>query len=237
MIKIKARLYCPDIILADNVCFSLHDKQEHYVRHVMRAKTDDYLGVFNGIAGEYLCQIVDMNKKNIILKALHRVRTHLPPSSLCLIFALIKKTPLEFLVQKATELGVGILQPIITERTVIRDINHERLDAIAIEAAEQCGLTAIPKILPVKPLYDSVSDYQTILFCNERGQGHPIKNMMHHDTKIDAILIGCEGGFTDKEANFLDAQSNIVSVSLGKRIMRAETAALASVAIIQAIQD
>lgn len=235
--KIKTRLYCPEIILADNVCFSLNDKQEHYLRHVMRVKIDDYCGIFNGIDGEYACQIIDITKKNIILKPTQKIRPHLPPTQICLIFAIIKKTPLEFLIQKATELGVGLLQPITTERTIIRDINQDRLENIAIEAAEQCGLTAIPQILPIKDLSQAISDYQKIVFCNERGTGQPIKNLIQQENAVDAILIGPEGGFGDKEVDFLSQQKNMLPVSLGSRIMRAETAALASLAIIQAIQE
>jgi 16S rRNA (uracil1498-N3)-methyltransferase len=235
--KIKARLYCPDIQLTENICFSLGDKQAHYVRHVMRAIHNDYFGIFDGINGEYACQIIECDKKNLVFKAIKQIRPHLPPTNMALIFAIIKKTPLEFLIQKATELGVGILQPIITDRTVIRDINQERLESIATEASEQCGLTAVPVILPPKSLSQSVSDYQKIIFCDERGTASPIKNLMLEDTTVDAIVIGPEGGFSDTEADFLYTQNNIVAVSLGRRIMRAETAALASLAIIQAIQD
>ncbi len=236
MMKIKARLYCPNIALTNDVCFSPDDKQAHYLLHVMRVKIDDYCGVFNGIDGEYACQIIALTKKNMVLKPTHQIRSHLLPTKMCLMFAIIKKTPLEFLVQKATELGVGVLQPIVTERTVIRDVNQERLHAIAIEAAEQCGLTAMPQILPVKHLSEALLDYQKIVFCDERGQGESIKKLIpsqfNQDNKIDAILIGPEGGFTDKEADFLYTQKNLIPVSLGDRIMRAETAALASLAIL-----
>ncbi len=236
MMKIKARLYCPNIALINGDCFSPDDKQAHYLLHVMRVKIDDYCGVFNGIDGEYACQIIALTKKNMILKPIQKIRQHLLPTTMCLMFAVIKKTPLEFLVQKATELGVGILQPIITERTVMRDVNQERLYLIAIEAAEQCCLTAIPQILPVKPLSEALLGYQNIVFCDERGQGESIKNFItakdRQEHNIDAILIGPEGGFTDKEADFLYTQKNLIPVSLGERIMRSETAALASLAIL-----
>ena len=231
--KIKARLYCPDIQLTNNLCFSLGDKQAHYVRHVMRATQNDFFGIFDGINGEYACQIIECDKKNLVFKAIETIRPHLPPSNLALIFAVIKKTPLEFLIQKATELGAGILQPIITDRTVIRDINQERLESIATEASEQCGLTAVPVIFPIKSLADSLLPYEKIIFCDERGTGIPIKKLMLENAPVDAILIGPEGGFSTTEADFLYSQSNIVAVSLGSRIMRAETAALASLAIIQ----
>jgi 16S rRNA (uracil1498-N3)-methyltransferase len=236
MMKIKARLYCPNVSLTDDINFSPDDKQAHYLLHVMRIKIDDYCGVFNGIDGEYACQIIALTKKNMILKPIKHTRPHLLPTKMCLIFAIIKKTPLEFLVQKATELGVGILQPIITERTVIREVNQERLQSIAIEAAEQCCLTAIPQILPVKHLSEVLLEYQNIVFCDERGQGESIKKLIpsqfNQDNKIDAILIGPEGGFSDKEADFLYTQKNLIPVSLGERIMRSETAALASLAIL-----
>jgi 16S rRNA (uracil1498-N3)-methyltransferase len=235
--KIKSRLYCPDVELVDNHYFTLVDKQAHYVRHVMRANDTDYFGIFNGKDGEYVCQITENTKKNLVFKIIKKIRNHLPPTDITLVFALIKKTPLEFLVQKATELGVGMLQPIITDRTIIRDTNIERLESIAIEAAEQCGLTAIPKIFAPKSLNESIKGYQNILFCDERGQGQAIKNMMHNTKKIDAIIIGPEGGFSPQEADFLYNQKNTLAVSLGKRIMRAETAAIASLSIIQAIQD
>lgn len=234
--KIKVRLYCPNVSLTNDINFSPDDKQAHYLLHVMRIKLDEYCGVFNGIDGEYACQVIAFTKKNVVLKPIQKIRPHLLPTQICLMFAVIKKPPLEFLIQKATELGVGVLQPIITERTVIRDVNQERLYAIAIEAAEQCGLTAIPQILPVKPLSEVLLEYQNIVFCDERGQGELLKNFItakdKQEHKIDAILIGPEGGFTDKEADFLYTQKNLIPVSLGERIMRAETAALASLAIL-----
>lgn len=236
--KIKTRLYCPNTPLNEDTCFALDDKQAHYLRNVMRITDTDYIGVFNGIDGEYACQSLEITKKNITLKALKKIRTHLPPSNIALLFAIIKKTPLEFLVQKATELGVGILQPIITDRTIIRDLNIERLEVIAIEAAEQCGLTAIPKIFSPQILETSIKNYHNILFCDESGQGQPIKNVLCTQSRpTDAIIIGPEGGFTPLEADFLSKAPNTMAVSLGKRIMRAETAAIASLAIIQSYQE
>lgn len=235
--KIKSRLYCPYTILHDGQSFSLDEKQAHYVRHVMRANIGDYFGIFNGTDGEYACKIIDLDKKKILMKPISNIKPHLPPTHLALIFAVIKKNPLEFLVQKSTELGVGILQPIITEHTIIRDVNQERLTSITIEAAEQCGLTAIPIIKPLNYLSEVISKYNRIIFCDERPNEKPIRNCINQNEFADAILIGPEGGFSEQEANFLYQQKNVISVSLGNRIMRAETAAIASLAIIQSLQE
>jgi len=237
-IKIKTRLYCPYVPALDKgITFLLNPSQAHYIRSVMRCQIHDYIGIFNGLDGEYACQIMQLDKKNVTVQCVQKIRSHLPPTPITLIFALIKKTPLSYLVQKATELGVGVMQPIITQRTTMRDINTERLQAISIEAAEQCGLTAIPDILPPKKLPEIYFDYQHILFCDERGTGKPIKQaIMEQKNPTDAFIIGPEGGFTASEAEFLYAQNNIQPISLGDRIMRAETAAIASLAIIQALQ-
>jgi 16S rRNA (uracil1498-N3)-methyltransferase len=236
-VKIKARLFCPYISFDMETCFALEAKQAHYIRNVMRAKIGDYLGIFNGQQGEYAYQIIQLDKKHVIVKSYQKIKDPLIPDAISLVFSIIKKTPLEYLVQKSTELGIGKLQPVITDRTMFRDVNLDRLEIIAIEAAEQCGLTDIPKILPPQKLPDIMPQYQNIIFCDEKGGGVPIKQCHSIDKQaIDAILIGPEGGFTQSEADFLYQQSNAHAVSLGNRIMRAETAAIASLAIIQALR-
>lgn len=232
--KIKTRLYCPNVDLESGNQFSLDQKQAHYLRNVMRCTSGEYVGVFNGVDGEFACEIVTCDKKALILQVISKIREHLPPDPICLIFAVIKKTPMDYLVQKATELGVGILQPIITDRTVIRDVNIQRLETIAIEAAEQCGLTAIPEIKTLQPLKNILDDYKHILFCDETGQGLGIAQVIQQNP-IDAILIGPEGGFSPSETDYLYKQENCYATSLGKRIMRAETAATASLSIVQHI--
>ncbi len=231
--RIKTRLYCPEAILESGLLVTVPEKQAHYLRSVMRLSVGDNVGIFNGHDGEYACQITKIDKKSILLCIQDKIRDHLPPSHIGLAFAVIKKTPLEYLVQKATELGVGFLQPLITDRTVIRDINHERLKAIAIEAAEQCGLTAIPKVEQLMKLNDFISQKPKILFCDERGQGLAIKEFIKSDTKIDYILIGPEGGFSEIEASKLYDCNYAYAVGLGSRIMRAETAAIAALSVLQ----
>lgn len=234
MSKIKSRLYCPKVDLTIGNSFTLDPKQQHYVRNVMRAQKSDFLGIFNGHDGEYACEIQICDKKAVIVTVINQIRVHLPPTNLKLIFALIKKNPLEYLVQKATELGVGVLQPILTERTTMREINHARLETIVIEAAEQCCLTAIPTINAPILLKEAVSNNDHILFCDERGEGKKISDVIS-EMPIKSILIGPEGGFSPPEAAYLYDQPHCIPVSLGPRIMRAETAAIASLAVAQLI--
>ena len=225
--KVKICLYhvC-DLFLGKDIILS--DKMAHYLSSVMRSKIGDIIGVFNGCDGEYACEIISVQKKTVHLRVIENNKPHLPPDNITLIFALIKKTPLEYMLQKATELGVGRLQPIITQRTVVREINEDRAKAIIIEAAEQCGLTALPEIMPVRTFTEIISAQTSAIFCDETGQGENLFSYLQTGQKPNAIIVGPEGGFSEQEHSIMLNSKLCHGVDLGPRVMRAETAALSA---------
>lgn len=225
--KVKIRLYhvC-DLSVGREIILS--DKMAHYISSVMRSKIGDVIGVFNGFDGEYACHIISLQKKTVHLQVLEKIKPHLPPDNITLIFAVIKKTPLEYLLQKATELGAGRLQPMLTQRTVVREMNEERAKAIIIEAAEQCGLTALPDILPIRSFADIVPVQTHAIFCDETGQGENLFSYLSAGHKPQSIIIGPEGGFSAEEHSVMMGSKGCHGVDLGPRIMRAETAVLSA---------
>ena len=225
--KIKTRIYVQmdfqihqDILLPDDI--------SHHLKNVLRAKIGDKIGIFNGTDGEYGADITHIHKKSVQIRLQDKIKPHLPPENITLLFAMIKKTPLEFMVQKCTELGIGHFQPVITDYTVVHDINIGRLQDIAVQAAEQCGLTALPTFYPPISLYDGLKNYSAVLFCDETGGNLSIKDAVNNVTHIDSILIGPEGGFSPAEHLYLKQQPQCHGITLGKRILRAETAAIAA---------
>ncbi len=224
------RLYV-DQPLAPGAPVVLRDKPAHYLANVLRLGESGELLLFDGRSGEWRAVIRTAAKKQLILEVLDHIRPaeDLPP--LTLAFALVKRPPLEWLIEKATELGVATLQPVITRRTVVDRLNPERLAAIAIEAAEQCGRTRLPTLLDPVPLAKLLDQPGiSILFADETG-GVPL--LAAAKPGPTTILIGPEGGFSPEERDLILA-TGATGVSLGPRILRAETAALAAVSLYMA---
>jgi 16S rRNA (uracil1498-N3)-methyltransferase len=209
----------------------LEGKPAHYLATVMRLGEGAELLLFDGHSGEWRAVIAGAAKKRLVLRAEEQVRAAetLPP--LTLAFAPVKRAPLEWLVEKATELGVARLQPVVTQRTVVERLNLERLGAIVIEAAEQCGRTVLPTIAePVKLDRLLATGQERILFADETG-GVPMLDAVAPGPAT--ILTGPEGGFTPDERSAILA-AGAIGVGLGPRILRAETAALAAVSLYMA---
>lgn len=210
---------------------SLEGKSAHYLGTVLRMGEGAELLLFDNRSGEWLATVRTAAKKRLELEVGERVRAveTLPP--LTLAFAPVKRGPLDWLVEKATELGVARLQPVITQRTVVDRLNRERLQLIAVEAAEQCGRTRLPAIeepLRLEALLQGTS--ARLLFADETG-GAPFLTATGEGETV--ILVGPEGGFTpDERGRILDRGAT--GVSLGPRILRAETAALAAVSLYMA---
>ena len=217
--------------LGEGQAILLQDKPAHYLANVLRLAEGAEVLLFDGQSGEWQATIEAAHKKKLVLRVTARTRPaeDLPP--LTLAFAPVKRAPLEWLVEKATELGVARLQPVITHRTVVERMNPERLLAIAIEAAEQCGRTRLPELLPPQKL-DALlaAPSGRILFADETG-GQPLPQVAAPGPMT--ILIGPEGGFTPEERDRILA-AGATGVGLGPRILRAETAALAAVALYMA---
>lgn len=214
--------------------------QAHYLLHVMRAKAGDHLSLFNGRDGEWLARIAEVSKRNCVLQCEKQTRPQDASPDIWLCFAPIKKTPADYVVQKATELGVSALQPVFTRRTIVTRVNEERMKANAIEAAEQSERLTVPEIREAAALDKLLRSWpreRIVLFCDEGGDALPIaKAAAKIETNLTAILTGPEGGFDPAERDAIRSQGFVVPVTLGPRILRADTAALASLAIWQSVR-
>lgn len=217
--------------LGDGQAVLLQDKAAHYLANVLRLGEGAELLLFDGQSGEWQASIEAAHKKKLVLRISARTRPPETLPELTLAFAPVKRAPLEWLVEKATELGVARLQPVITHRTVVERLNPERLLAIAIEAAEQCGRTRLPELLaPLKLDVLLSAPPGAILFADETG-GAPLASAARPGPAT--ILIGPEGGFTPEERGRI-LEAGAAGVGLGPRILRAETAALAAVSLYMA---
>jgi 16S rRNA (uracil1498-N3)-methyltransferase len=189
--------------------------------------------VFDGTSGEWLARISEGAKKRMTLSVERRTREAETVPDVWLAFAPVKRAQTDWLVEKATELGVARLIPVMTQRTVAERVKLERLEAIAIEAAEQCGRTMLPQIVEPATLKQLLSqNSRTLYFADEAG-GEPAAAALKRGPAL--ILTGPEGGFTDEERALVRAAANAVPISLGPRILRAETAALAALAAYMAL--
>ncbi|RYY28304.1 MAG: 16S rRNA (uracil(1498)-N(3))-methyltransferase [Sphingomonadales bacterium] len=207
--------------------------QAHYLVQVMRMKIGDPVKLFDDKTGEWLGVAASVGKRDVTLDVTEMLRPREAVPDLWLVFAPIKKGPVDWLVEKACELGADRLVPVITRRTVVDRLNLDRLRANMIEAAEQCGRTALPSIIePVKlpALLRDWPEGRTIFFADETG-GAPAQEAMRARPGPAAILIGPEGGFDSEEREAIRAHPQAVGIALGPRILRAETAAAAAISL------
>ncbi len=217
--------------LAADMTLELEGGQANYLANVMRLKAGDPVRLFDDRTGEWLGEVVEAAKRRVTVQLTSSLRLREAVPDLWLLFAPIKKGPIDWLVEKATELGAARLQPVITQRTIVDRVNPDRLRAITIEAAEQCDRTALPILSEPVRLPALLKGWDTdraLLFADETG-GAPLAR----DTAPApaAILIGPEGGFTPEERASIRATPGARAISLGPRILRAETAAAAAVAL------
>ena len=221
--------------LGTGVRVELDEGQANYLGNVMRLKLGDRLLVFDGVSGEWLAVVAEAGKKRMTLAVVEPTRSQESVPDLWLGFAPVKKGRVDWLVEKAVELGVARLLPVVTQRTIVDKLNLERMRAHIIEAAEQCGRTSLAEIeKPVKldAYLKSRDATRTLYFADESG-GEPAAAAFKAGPSL--ILTGPEGGFTPDEAAAIRAAPNAQAVSLGPRILRAETAALAAVATWMAV--
>jgi 16S rRNA (uracil1498-N3)-methyltransferase len=217
----------------------LQTGQAHYLRSVLRLGRNAAVAAFNAEDGEWLCRIAETGKGAVRLTVESRMRVAEPEGDLWLLFAPIKRARLDWLVEKATELGVAALLPVWTARTQVERVNLERLRAHAIEAAEQSERLSVPEIRTPERLERLLAAWpagRLLLVCDERGSGEPIgRTAARTPIGPAAILVGPEGGFEETELDALGNLSFVSPVALGPRVLRAETAALAAVAVFQAV--
>ncbi len=230
----------------------LSQAQAHYLKNVLRRSEGDALLLFNGRDGEFACDIVELKKKAGLVAVKVQTRKHETGPDLTLCFAPVKRGPLEMIIQKAAEIGVTKFLPVITERTTAPKINCERLEAIAIEATEQCGRLDVPTVAAPVKIARMLDDWPTerrLAFCDEAGDDEgaewggregraapALETLKTADSKADkwAVLTGPEGGFSPSERKCIRAKAFVTPITLGPRILRADTAAIAALVLWQA---
>ena len=229
------RLYVADE-LAQGAPLVLTDKAAHYLGNVLRKKGGDSVLLFNGTHGEWRAEITECRKKALELVVHTQTREQYNVPDIGLVFAPIKSGRIDFLVEKATELGVSALYPVKTERTIVSRVNEEKLRLNAIEAAEQTERLDIPQVHPYQPLTHLLNKWDAscpLFYGDESGGGAPADVLLEGKAPPLAVLIGPEGGFTDAEFRHLRSHQFTHPLSLGSRILRADTAALASLTLLQ----
>ena len=231
----RIRLYTENKLSSGEI-LELDKQQSNYLGNVLRCHVGDKLFVFNGESGEFLAVYKD--KHNI--EVMEQTRQPVVETPLVLLFAPVKFGKIDYLVEKSTELGATSLQPVHTRFTNVGRINYERMKSNCVEAAEQTGRITIPevnKMVALDRLLEKWDTSRKIIFCDETLKGKPIATALSELVKSDsgyAILIGPEGGFSKEETAILREKPFVVSVTMGKRILRAETAAIAALGVFQA---
>ena len=256
-VKIATRLHIEDR-LAPAQAIGLDAARSHFLRSVLRLQPGAIVALFNEHDGEWLARIDALGRGWCSLELLEKRRNPEAASDLWLVFAPIKRAHIDFLAEKATELGVSALQPVMTRFTAVSRVNCERLAANAREAAEQCGRLSLPQVFPCKPFPELLEHWdpaRRILLCAESGPVRPIAAVLEEAlaetlakaTSAEAplaaadrpwaVMTGPEGGFAESELDFLRDLSFVTAVGLGPRILRADTAALAALACWQGIME
>ena len=227
--------------LAAGVTIELDRGQVNYLVNVLRMGDGDGILVFNGRDGEWRASLVMEGRRARHLVAGEPVRPQPPPPDLDYLFAPLKQARLDYLVEKSVEMGVGRLRPVLTQHTQVRALNLDRLRANAVEAAEQCGILTIPAIATPVALRDLLDRWtaedgdRRIVFCDEGdGGGDPLAVLAGLGAAPLAVLVGPEGGFSDEERRNLLSLPFVTAIPLGPRILRADTAAVAALALVQA---
>ncbi len=228
--------------LSANQGVPLEPPQSHYLVDVMRMKAGDGVLSFNGRDGEWRCLLAQLSKKMWGLEVHERSREQTPAGDLHYLFAPLKRARLDYMVQKAVEMGVSKLAPVITRHTQAERIKVERMRANVIEAAEQCGLLALPEVaepLAFERAIAALDPARLLVFCDEGAEGSDsaaaLAQHRQSATPPVAVIVGPEGGFSTDERAALLARKNTLRISLGPRILRADTAAVAALAIVQAM--
>jgi 16S rRNA (uracil1498-N3)-methyltransferase len=224
--------------LAPGVSLELDPAQAHYLINVLRCKGGDEILLFNGRDGEWLATLSAASKKGATASLVRQTLPQTPPPDLHYLFAPLKRARLDYMAQKATELGASVLRPVLTRRTIAERVNRTRLHANAVEAAEQCGILWVPEVAEPQKLADILHAWdreRVLVFADEAAAvASPLDALEAVDKRKLAVLIGPEGGFDEEERALLLNQPFVLAISLGPRVMRADTAAVAALALVNA---
>jgi 16S rRNA (uracil1498-N3)-methyltransferase len=216
---------------------TLARQQAHYLTAVLRLAPGDPVRIFNARDGEWLAYLTTVAKKGASLRCERLVADAVSPPDIDYLFAPLKHARIDYAVQKATELGARRLRPVITARTVTGRVNLERMRANAVAAAEQCNLICVPNILEPEKLDRVLAQWEegrALIYCDEAAAiADPIAALRDVKTPA-ALLIGPEGGFTDQERALLRSLPFVIAISLGPRVLRADTAGVAALTLVQA---
>ena len=241
MKKSKTRIFVNKSI-SSNLIIYIKDKQHHFLKNVLRIKVNDEINIFDGITGEWKSTVMSINRENTVLRVTNIINKLKKSNDIWLVFAPIKHHRMSLAIQKATELGVSKIIPCITEFTNIRKINAQNLHDNAIEAAEQSERLDVPRIEKQVDLTTLLSNWpedRKLIYCDEKIKEKrsiidlltPVKD----DENKWAVLIGPEGGFSDSEQELITKSKNVLSISLGNRLLRSDTAITVSLFCIQEI--
>lgn len=227
-----------DLPLSEGVNVDVDADQAHYLQHVLRMKTGDVLRLFNSQDGEWKASVANLSKRSVTLKVEQQTRPMKVEPDLWLCAAPIKKAHFEYMIEKATELGISVFQPVLTARTQIREVNLDRARTIATEAAEQSDRLTIPEFRPPLSLEKLLSSWpasRQLIVCAEWGEATPIQTTLKSASSSHAaILTGPEGGLSGDELTLLRTIHQAAFTRLGPRILRADTAAIAALSNWQA---
>lgn len=232
------RLYLDADFAADAV-IEAPTEAAHYLTHVLRMKADAQVLVFNGRDGEWKATLKPEGKKRLNLQINEQTRVQPEASKLIYCFAPLKQGRLDYMVQKAVEMGAGVLQPVITQHTQVPKLGSDRIKANATEAAEQCGNLSLPECREALRFHAFLEQWDTsvpLIFCDEGHESNnPLEQLQALPRGTHGIIIGPEGGFSESERQYLHNQPFVTSIPLGPRILRADTAAVAALTLVQAI--
>lgn len=223
--------------LREGQALVLSEGPSHYLRTVLRKSEGAVVGLFNGQSPEFAATLVAVGKKAVTVEIGAQVAAFEPVEPLTLMFSPIKRTPMEWVIAKATELGISDFQPVLMDHTQSDRMKAERLEAIAIEAAEQSERLTIPRFHAPMKLREAVEDCTGVIGVAVETSGfEPVVKVLEKNTSFQALMIGPEGGFSPDEVAWLATQEGVVGLGLGPRILKAETASIALISLYQAIK-
>ena len=231
------RLFHPENII-ENTISLLSKEHTHYISNVMRMKRGSNLNFFNK-NGEWLSEIVFLDRDRVEVKFIKKIKEPIKSSNIELAICLVKKNPMETILQKATELGVSKITPIISERTEVKELNFNRANKIVVEATEQSNQLIPPKLSEVTKLKDFLKDFNIsskLLFADVNSKDN-LKTEMLKESKILSILIGPEGDFSPSERKLILTNSHVIPFTISRNILRSDTAVISAISLVNFINN